>query len=79
MFITSLLFGSSRLRFSEPQTTAALEWATALGGVNVPSLGELSRCMEDIKARVGDPTTEMETTLGAVFHVNDVGHAIAKV
>ncbi|OJA15389.1 hypothetical protein AZE42_13658, partial [Rhizopogon vesiculosus] len=43
-FITSLLFSSPRLPFSDSQKKAILNWAKDLGALNVPSLGAVKKC-----------------------------------
>ncbi|KAG2056167.1 hypothetical protein BDR06DRAFT_1006281 [Suillus hirtellus] len=40
-FITSLLFSSPCLPFSEPQKKAILNWAEELGTQNLPTLGAI--------------------------------------
>lgn len=53
MFLTDVLFSSPRLRFSEAQKSAVLDWATKLGAANVPSLYAIKKCQNDIVKLVG--------------------------
>ena len=79
MFMTSLLFSSPRLRFSHAQKQAVLNWAREMGAENVPSLWALELWQKKIEERVGHPTEKVTSRLGNIFHINDVGKAIAKV
>ncbi|KAG2132739.1 uncharacterized protein EDB93DRAFT_1255149 [Suillus bovinus] len=45
-FITDLLFGSTRLRFSEAQKKAVLSWAREMGAQNVPTLYALRKAQD---------------------------------
>lgn len=56
MFLTDVFFSSPRLRFSEAQKTAVLDWATKLGARNVPSLYAMKKCQAEILNLVGNPT-----------------------
>lgn len=78
MFITHLLFSSPRLRFSEAQKKAVLGWAVSLKAPNVPTLHALKKCQSHIQQLVGNPTEKVTSLNGNVFHLNDVGSAIAK-
>ncbi|KAG1835011.1 hypothetical protein DFJ58DRAFT_735640 [Suillus subalutaceus] len=77
-FITHLLFSSPRLRFSEAQKRAVLNWATALGATGVPSLHSLRKAQDRIKELVGNLTEKVSVASGNVFYINSVGKAIAK-
>ena len=79
MFITHVLFSSPRLRFSEAQKKAILSWATSLKAPDVPTLSALKRCQTRILDLVGNPTEKITSLAGNVFHINDIGKAIAKV
>ena len=79
MFITHVLFSSPRLRFSEAQKKAILSWATSLKAPDVPTLGALKRCQNRILELVGNPMEKVTSHAGNVFHINDIGKAIAKV
>ncbi|KAK1220278.1 hypothetical protein PQX77_016965 [Marasmius sp. AFHP31] len=79
MFLTQLLFsGSARVRFSESQKQAVLEWAKALGTQDVPTLSALKKAQESIEKMVGQPTEKVVSSLGTIFYINDVGKAIAR-
>jgi len=79
MFLTDLLFSSPRLRFSQPQKTAILEWAQSLHARGVPTLNALENTRKRIKDLVGDPTEKVTSPSGNIFYVNDIAKAIAKV
>lgn len=79
MFITHLLFSSPRLRFSEAQKKAVLSWANSLKAPDVPTLSALKKCQARILELVGNPTEQVTSHAGNVFHINDIGKAIAKV
>ncbi|KAF8840947.1 hypothetical protein BDN67DRAFT_1048545, partial [Paxillus ammoniavirescens] len=77
-FLTTLLFNSPRLPFSDPQKKAILDWAKELGARDVPSLYALKQRQEQVKKIVGDPTEKIISPFGNVFYINDVAKAIAK-
>jgi hypothetical protein len=79
MFLTHLLFTSPRLRFSEAQKVAVLNWAKELRAIGVPSLYALRKCQKGIEELVGHPTKKATSPSGDVFYLNDVGKEIAKV
>ncbi len=79
MFLTSVLFSSPRLQFSEAQKAAVLDWAKSMGSENVPSLWSMKKCQDRIRKLVGDPTERVVSKSGTIFYLNDVGKAIAKV
>ncbi len=79
MFLTSILFSSPRLQFSEAQKTAVLDWARSMGSEDVPSLWSIKKCQDRIQKLVGDPTERVVSKSGTIFYINDVGRAIAKV
>jgi hypothetical protein len=74
-----MLFSSPRLRFSEQQKLAILDWAKELRAQDVPTLGMLEKCQDHIKRLVGCPTEKFTSLQGTVFFINDIGKAIAKV
>lgn len=74
-----MLFSSPRLRFSNAQKQAVLDWARQLGARNVPSIYQLEKMAERIRKLVGDPTTKVTSPTGNIFFINDIGKAIAKV
>lgn len=78
-FITSLLFSSPRIPFSDSQKRAVLNWAKELGAANVPSLGAMKKCHNYLDELVGSPTQKMTSRAGDVFYINNVAEAIAKV
>lgn len=78
-FVTSLLFSSARLPFSEAQKTAVLSWARDLSAHNVPSLRALKQSNERIHGLVGNPMRKVTSASGNIFYINDIGHAITKV
>ncbi|KAJ8073264.1 hypothetical protein PM082_020136 [Marasmius tenuissimus] len=80
MFLTQLLFsGSSRLRFSETQKKAILEWAKCLGAPEVPALHTLKKVQKSIEGMVCSPTEKVVSSSGTVFYINEVARAIASV
>lgn len=79
MFLTGLLFSSPRLRFSEAQKSAVLQWAKDLKAPEVPTLGALKRSSKQILDLVGQPTEKVTSASGNIFYLNDVGKAISKV
>ena len=79
MFVTHLLFSSPTLRFSTAQKKAVLSWAKTLDAQGVPSLDALKKAELRIRELVGDPTERVKSSSGNVFHLNDIGKAIAKV
>ncbi|KAG8978185.1 hypothetical protein FRB94_014433 [Tulasnella sp. JGI-2019a] len=76
-FLTDLLFSSSCLRFSDAQKRAILTWGKGMGAANVPSLYSLSKIQKLIRDQVGDPTKKVQSMSGAIFHINDIAHALA--
>jgi len=77
--MTSLLFSSAWLPFSEAQKRAVLSWARDLGARDVPSLWAIKQSNERIHGLVGNPTCKVTSASGNIFYINDIGHAIAKV
>ncbi|KAG1872268.1 hypothetical protein F4604DRAFT_1881049 [Suillus subluteus] len=66
-FITSLLFSSPRLPFSEVQKKAVLSWAKELG-----------KCQSHLQYLVGDPTEKVTSHSSNTFYINNIAKAIAK-
>src|SRR5262249_2178382 len=79
LFLTEMLFSSARLRFSDQQKRAVLNWAKELHAQGVPTLRQLKLCQDRIKNLVGDPTEKVKSMLGNIFFVNSIGKAVAKV
>ena len=79
LYLTDMLFSSPRLRFSEQQKKAVLNWATQLGARNVPSLYSLSQCRENIKKVVGDSVMAVTTGTGHKLYMQDIPFLVAKV
>lgn len=79
MFLTDVLFSSPRLRFSEAQKCAVLKWAKDMHARDVPTLGGLKKCRQEIKDLVGNSTRKVTSPSGNIFYLNDIGNAIAKV
>ncbi len=79
MFLSDVLFSSPRLRFSEAQKIAVLNWAKELGAKNVPSLYAIKKCQDQIRKLVGPSTERVVSRSGTVFYLNDIGNAISKV
>ncbi|KAG1863736.1 hypothetical protein F4604DRAFT_1929149 [Suillus subluteus] len=77
-FITDLLFGSTRLRFSEAQKKAVLSWAREMGAQNVPTLYALRKAQDHVRSCVGNPTCKVTASSGNIFYINAIGSAIAK-
>jgi hypothetical protein len=79
LYLTDMLFNSPRLRFSEQQKKAVLNWALQLGACNVPSLYALSQCQEHVKKVVGNSATAVTTGTGHRLYMQDIPFLIAKV
>ncbi|KAG2752138.1 hypothetical protein P692DRAFT_201687974, partial [Suillus brevipes Sb2] len=77
-FVTSLLFSSPHLPFSDAQKKAVLNWARELGAQNVPSLDATKKCQLFIEDLVGQPTEKVTARSGNIFYLNDIANAIAK-
>ncbi|KAG1733337.1 uncharacterized protein EDB91DRAFT_1010726, partial [Suillus paluster] len=77
-FITSLLFSSLCLPFSETQKKAILNWVRDLGTRNVPSLGSMKKCHTYLDNLVGNLTQQATSRSGDVFYINNIAEAIAK-
>ncbi|KAG1737140.1 uncharacterized protein EDB91DRAFT_1083172 [Suillus paluster] len=77
-FVTSLLFSSPRLPFSDAQKRAVLSWVQELGARDVPSLGAIKKSHMYLDTLVGDPTEKVTARSGNVFYINDVAKLIAK-
>ncbi|KAG1803360.1 hypothetical protein EV424DRAFT_1331009, partial [Suillus variegatus] len=77
-FITSLLFSSPRLPFSEAQKKAILNWAKELGARNLPTLGAIKKLHTGLEDLMGDPTEKVTSQSGNIFYINSVAKAIAK-
>ncbi|KIN94071.1 hypothetical protein M404DRAFT_169286 [Pisolithus tinctorius Marx 270] len=78
LFITTLLFSSPRLPFSEAQMRAVLDWAKELGARDVPSLYAIKQHQKYLQDTVGDPTTRVVSPSGNIFYVNNIANVIAK-
>ncbi|KAG1900387.1 uncharacterized protein F5891DRAFT_1128572 [Suillus fuscotomentosus] len=76
--ITQLLFSSPHTRFLEAQKRAVLDWATALGAKDVPTLYSIKKTQDRIRDLVGNPTEKVCTKSGTVFYLNSVAKAITK-
>lgn len=77
--MTSLLFSSPRLPFSDAQKRAILSWAQELGARDVPSLGAIKKSHRYLDNLIGDPTEKVTARSGNIFYINDVVKLIAKV
>ncbi|KAG1866336.1 hypothetical protein C8R48DRAFT_672094 [Suillus tomentosus] len=77
-FMTSLLFSSPCLPFSDAQKRAVLSWAQQLGARDVPSLGAIKKSQKYLDSLVSDPTEKVTARSGNVFYINDVVKSIAK-
>ncbi|KAG1795226.1 hypothetical protein EV424DRAFT_1306863, partial [Suillus variegatus] len=77
-FVTSLLFSSPRLLFSDAQKRAILSWAQELGARDVPSLGAIKKSHRYLDNLIGDPTEKVTARSGNIFYINDVVKLIAK-
>ncbi|KAG2104655.1 uncharacterized protein F5147DRAFT_746517 [Suillus discolor] len=69
--MTSLLFSSPRLPFSDAQKKAVLNWAKQLGAKNVPSLDATKKCQLFIEDLV-------TARSGNIFYINNIVNTIAK-
>ncbi|KAH7905869.1 hypothetical protein BJ138DRAFT_1094753 [Hygrophoropsis aurantiaca] len=76
-FVTHVLFSSPRLRFSEAQKRAVLQWAKDLGAPSVPSLYAVKKTRERIQKLLGNPTEKVIATSGNAFYLNAVSKAIS--
>ena len=79
MFLTHMLFNSSRLRFSHAQKVAVLEWARELNAVDVPTLNALNTWQKKVEELIGHPTEKFVSSSGTIFYINNIANAIAKV
>lgn len=79
MMITDMLFNAPRLRFSEKQKKAILEWARQLGAKNVPSQYALKKFRELSLKKLGDPTTKRKFDSGNIAYVNEMHVAVERV
>ncbi|KAH8980192.1 hypothetical protein EDB92DRAFT_1772723, partial [Lactarius akahatsu] len=77
-YLTDMLFSSPRLRFSEQQKKAMLNWASQLGTRNVPSLYALSQFQERIKDIVGNSVTAVTSGAGDKLYIRDIPQMIAE-
>ncbi|KAG1873043.1 hypothetical protein DFJ58DRAFT_651687 [Suillus subalutaceus] len=77
-FITDLLFGLTRLRFSEAQKKAVLSWACEMGAQNVPTLYALCKAQDHVHSCIRNPTCKVTASSGNIFYINSIGSAIAK-
>ncbi|KAH9175921.1 hypothetical protein EDB89DRAFT_2240784 [Lactarius sanguifluus] len=77
-YLTDMLFSSPRLRFSEQQKKAVLNWASQLGARNVPSLYALSQFQERIKDIVGNSVTAVTSGAGDKLYIRDIPQMIAE-
>ncbi|KAG8938357.1 hypothetical protein FRC03_007328 [Tulasnella sp. 419] len=78
MFLTDMLFSSTRLRFSNAQKSAILSWAHELHAKNIPTLSSLERCQKSIRTMIGNPTQRYQSTMGDLFYLSEISEAIAK-
>ncbi|KAI0694535.1 hypothetical protein BC835DRAFT_1274457 [Cytidiella melzeri] len=78
MFLTDVLFSSPRLRFSEAQKLAILNWGVSLNAQSVPTMYGLKKTQEQVRRLVGNPTHKITSVNGNIFYMNDIAHAIAK-
>ncbi|KAI0316171.1 hypothetical protein OF83DRAFT_1033568, partial [Amylostereum chailletii] len=78
IFITQLLFSSPRIRFSEAQKLAVLDWARQLQAPDVPTMYALEKCQKDLLALLGDPVTKFVSGSGNVSFVNAIKSGISK-
>ncbi|KAI0696352.1 hypothetical protein BC835DRAFT_1272104 [Cytidiella melzeri] len=78
MFLTDVLFSSPRLRFSEAQKSAILNWGVSLNAQSVLTMYGLKKTQEQVRRLVGNPTQKITSVNGNIFYIKDVAHAIAK-
>ena len=74
-----VLFSSPRLRFSQAQQVAVLDWAKALGAPDVPSIYAVKKTRERIMNLLRSPMEKITTASGNVFYLNAISKAIAMV
>ncbi|KAG1769945.1 hypothetical protein EV702DRAFT_928114, partial [Suillus placidus] len=77
-FLTSLLFSSARLPFSDTQKKAALSWAKELSAHDVPSLWSVKQSNDCISELVGNLMHKVTSASSNIFYINDIRHVIAK-
>ncbi|KAL0569855.1 hypothetical protein V5O48_012107 [Marasmius crinis-equi] len=69
---------NTRMRYSESQKIAVLEWGKSLGARDVPSLHALKKVQRSIDNMVRSPTEKVVSSSGTVFYINEISQAIAK-
>ncbi|KAG9097101.1 hypothetical protein FRC06_007956 [Ceratobasidium sp. 370] len=55
--LTHSLFNTPHIRFSVEQQQAILEWANAMGTLDVPTMYSLEKCQEGMRQMVGDASS----------------------
>lgn len=79
MFLTDVLFNSPRLRFSEAQKKAILQWGRDFGARDVPKYHAYKAFQDEMNKMVGNPVVEKKTRNGNIFYLKEIGATIAKV
>ncbi|KAG9093298.1 hypothetical protein FRC06_011576 [Ceratobasidium sp. 370] len=55
--LTHSLFNAPHIRFSSGQQQAVLDWAKAMGTLDVPTMYSLQKCDDALKQTIGDPSS----------------------
>ncbi|KAG9080550.1 hypothetical protein FRC06_006451, partial [Ceratobasidium sp. 370] len=66
------LFNAPHIHFSVAQRQAVLDWANAMGMLDVPTMYSLERCQEALKQTIGDPSSMYTTSTGSVYYLNAI-------
>ncbi|KZT31574.1 hypothetical protein SISSUDRAFT_994925 [Sistotremastrum suecicum HHB10207 ss-3] len=78
MMMTDALFSAPRLRFSQKQISAVLDYAKQMGAKNVPSKDALKQFRKKCIEKLGDPTKKVRFASGNIAFVNDMHVAAAR-
>lgn len=79
MMMTDALFSAPRLRVSQKQISAILDYAKQMAAKNVPSKDALKQFRKKCIEKLGDPTKKVRFASGNIAYVNDMHVAAARV
>ncbi|KAG8701329.1 hypothetical protein FRC08_004137 [Ceratobasidium sp. 394] len=74
--LTHSLFNAPHIHFSVAQRQAVLDWANAMGMLDVPTIYSLERCQEALKQTIGDPSSMYNTSTGNVYYLNSINTVV---